>query len=187
MKHQDFWQGERGILNIKPKRIGELWESYDAIALISYMIGERNVVEVGCGQGRFSRAVLPENYIGLDLNTDAIAISRKENPDYTFKVISDYVDIPEREVMLLHSAALHVPDDEINDLFARAPNTIILAETMGPRIIRDTPKHKDLAFHYARTADDYKNILASWDVEQEFTKRDTNSGKTYTYMVFNRA
>lgn len=186
MKHADFWQGDRGILNIKPKRIGDLWESYDAIVLVSDLVGDDTVVEVGCGQGRFSRAFKPEQYIGMDLNQAAIDISRSENPDYQFEVLREYSEIPKRDVMLLHSAALHVPDEEIDELFSQANKRIVLAETMGSRTVRETEKPVDLAFHYARTAREYATILKDWKLIEEFTKHDTNSRKTFTYMVFEK-
>jgi len=186
MQHSDFWKGQRGLDNIKPKRVGKKWESYDAIALVSELVGDDSVVEVGCGQGRFSRGFTPEQYIGVDLNPAAIDIAQQGNTDYEFKIVKEYSEIPSRDVMLLHSAALHVPDDEIFELFAQANKRIILAETMGVRIARETPKPAKLAFHYARTEQDYIKILKDWKLENSFTKHDTNSGKTFTYMVFNK-
>lgn len=187
MKHSDFWQGDRGILNIKPKRIGELWESYDAVQLVSDLVGDMTVVEVGCGQGRFSAAFKPEKYVGVDINEAAIEMSKKGNPNHIFEHIKEYSDIPQREAMLLHSVCLHIPDEEIGFLFERANKRIVLAETMGPRRERAGERPPDLAFHYARTAEDFVKLLQGWKLVQMITKPDTNSSKTFTYMVFDNA
>ena len=185
MKHSEFWQGQLGLDNIKPKRIGDKWESYDTTTLIAELIGDDSVVDVGCGTGRLSQAFTPEQYIGVDVNQAAIDISRKENPDYQFEALEEYSKIPKQDVMLLHSVALHIPDEEIGNLFAQARKRIILAETMGARGKRQDGKDK-LAFHYARTADEYTKLLPSWKLVKNFIKQDSNSGKQFTYMEFEK-
>jgi len=186
IKHRDFWQGQRGLNNIKPKRIGLLWESFNAIDLVVDFVGDNTVVEVGCGNGRFSQGFTPEQYVGVDLNVDAINVSRENYPKYQFNILEKYSEIPARDVMLLHSAALYVPDDEIADVFAQAKKRIVLAETMGVRVIKDREQPENLAYHYARTADEYEAILKDWKLVDTINKRDANSGKTFTYMVFEK-
>ena len=183
MKHSDFWQGQVGLDNIKPKRIGELWESFDAASIIKTLIGDYTVVDFGCGTGRLSRAFKPDQYIGVDVNEDAIKISKKENSDYKFKTIKDYSEIPKQDALLLHSVALHIPDEEIKNLFAQANKCIVIAETMGTRN-KPRSSNSKLAFHYARTAKEYEDLLPEWKLKESFTKNDANSRKTFTYMKF---
>ena len=184
MKHLEFWQGQRGLDNLKPKRIGDKWES--SVEFVTGLVGEGTVVEVGCGTGRFSRGFTTDRYIGVDINKDAIDISRKENPGYQFEILREYSEIPKRDVMLLHSIALHVPDDEIEKLFAHADKRIVLAETMGTRTKRTGKPNENLAFHYARTSDEYAKILKDWNLVKFITSKDPSSNKMFTYMVFER-
>ena len=185
MKHSEFWQGQTGLDNIKPKRIGSKWESYDTTTLINKLVGDDSVVDVGCGTGRLSRAFKPEQYVGVDVNETAIELSRKENPEYRFEILKEYSKIPKQDVMLLHSVALHIPDEEITNLFTQAEKRIVLAETMGTR---NKPRDNkvELAFHYARTANEYAALLQNWKLVNTFTKRDSNSGKVFTYMEFEK-
>lgn len=182
MKHSDFWQGQRGLDNLKPKRIGDKWES--SVEFVARLAGEGTVVEVGCGTGRFARGFTTDQYIGVDINKDAIDISRKENPEYQFEILKEYSEIPKRDVMLLHSVCLHVPDEEIENLFAQATKRIVLAETMGRRTPRTGAPKENLAFHYARTADEYAKILKGWKLVKSITNQDPSSNKMFTYMVF---
>jgi len=88
--------------------------------------------------------------------------------------------------MLLHSVALHVPDEEIENLFARATKRIVLAETMGRRTVRTGAPKENLALHYARTADEYVEILKGWKLVKSITNQDPSSNKMFTYMVFEK-
>lgn len=190
MKHSQFWQAQ-GLDNIKPAHVGDKWESYDTPKLVANLVGEDSIVDVGCGTGRLARAFKPEQYIGIDLNENAISLSRKKHPEYKFKILKKYSDVPRQDVMLLHSVALHVPDDEIKELCKRAQKRIILAETMLDTFTGNKNKppksvKANMAFHYARYSAGYKELLMDWKLIETFSMRDENTEKSLTYMIFEK-
>lgn len=194
MKHADFWQGEQGLVNIKPQRIGEQWESFDAVGVVKRLCddhatwnGYYPVIDVGCGTGRMCQAFHPAMYGGFDLNLDAIFIAHDKYPAWMFSPLSDYRELPRTHTLLLHSAALHIPDDELPQIFAVAHNKIVIGEVMlGSRKQEPTPK-EGLAFHYSRSPLDYISMMPEGfrHILTE-THYDENSRRTFTYMVMKK-
>ncbi len=186
VKHFDFWQNQQGINNIKPRHVGELWESFNIEAVVKNLVGSQAVVDVGCGVGRLAPAFTVEQYIGVDPNKLAINIAQQENPKYQFIHLQNYNKIPKQCVMLLISVALHIPDDEIQQVFQQAGQRIIIGETMMRRKTRKpSPGY---APHYTRTPADYKSLFSTtqWDEADTFELYDTNSNKLFTFVEFRR-
>ncbi len=194
IKHKEFWDGKRGLANIKPKRIGSKWESFDAVKIVRTLCGEGTVNDVGCGTGRLSEAFGCFDYAGFDLNPAAIEIANRrffEQADrqrqYEFNTVEDYKDIPAADIFLFHSSALHIPDDELVTLSKRAGHKIVIGETLRGHTNKKPNPKPGLAPHYSRSAQDYvKLLLPDWTLRHNETIKDTNSRKAFTYMVFER-
>lgn len=188
IKHEQFWTGQRGLDNIKPKRTGSNWESFNALDVAKRLCGGTTCVnDIGCGTGRMAAKFDELAYVGYDLNPAAIEVAEREFPGHSFAVLVDYADIEPVNTFLFHSSALHIPDDELVTLSKRAGHKMVIAETMhGSR--RAPPNPKDgLATHYSRSPNDYVNLFAPWWVlKHTETHTDAYSRKVFTYLVFER-
>jgi SAM-dependent methyltransferase len=84
----------------------ELWhrvrlylELREALRLISKPLETARVLDVGCGTGRSTRALLefgvrPENVLAIDLRSSAIEYARGLNPAVSYRTISDFNSWP---------------------------------------------------------------------------------------------
>jgi len=187
MKHGAFWTGQGGLDNIKPKRIEDKWESFSTNDIVRRLCGDAQVVEIGCGTGRLCTAFKLGFYFGYDLNPDAIKIAAAAYPDYFFSVLTEYDQIGKYPTVLLHSAALHIPDEELRQVFSCAEQRIVIGETMHGTVKNlPTPK-PGLAFHYSRSVSEYCELLPKgWACSRVEHHKDSNSCKTFTYAVFKR-
>ncbi len=71
-----------------------------ALEKIPVPVEEMKVLDVGCGVGRSSRALLefgirPENVVGIDLRPGTIDYARKINPAISYRLVNDFADWPE--------------------------------------------------------------------------------------------
>lgn len=187
IKHKDFWDVQQGIENIKPRRTGDNWESFSAPEVVRRLCGEGTVSDVGCGTGRMSAVFDYLDYAGYDLNPTAIEIAKESFPGKLFQVVHRYSGMLVCDTLLLHSAALHIPDDELEALFAYLPGKrIVIGETMhGHTHVKPNPK-PGLATHYSRSAEDYAALLPGWDLVRTEMHLDKYSKKTFTYLVFEK-
>jgi trans-aconitate methyltransferase len=188
IKHKEFWK-EHGLENIKPKRTGHNWESFNASKVVERLCGNGSVNDVGCGTGRMSQSFESRDYIGHDLNPAAIAIADKEYPGWVFATVEEYASIIPADILLLHSAALHIPDDELEALLTRMHSRIVIGEAMRnwlPTRKRD-PK-AGLATHYARCAEDYFALAGrqGFACKHKELHCDTFGKKDFTYLVFEK-
>lgn len=53
--------------------------------LITGIVGEGSVFDIGCGNGRFCTVFNPKGYLGIDLSPISIATASQIHPEYTFK------------------------------------------------------------------------------------------------------
>ncbi len=189
IKHKEFW-AEHGLENIKPKRTGDNWESFNAPQVAARLCGAGSINDVGCGTGRMSQRFGPWDYIGHDVNPAAVAIANKEYLGWVFATVEAYARIIPADILLLHSAALHIPDDELSALFTRTHRRIVIGETMRhwlpPR--KDKAPKDGLATHYARCPEDYFALAGRQDFSctHKEAHKDTYSKKTFTYLVFDK-
>jgi SAM-dependent methyltransferase len=139
-----LWR-ESGLLNIKPLsvRYGEYPEGWDAVEELRRILMpfvRSSVLEVGCGYGRLCRAFPPDQYIGVDINPDAIARAKSMWPGYKFQVV-DYLDeYPKAGLVLFYTVMLHLADQDVRgfiEKFASQPETecLVVAEIMVDKIL----------------------------------------------------
>lgn len=187
IKHNEFWNGRRGLENIKPKRTGSNWESFDAPAVVHDLCGDTYTVnDIGCGTGRMASVFSQKQYAGYDLNPDAIEIAEREFPGHLFEVVDDYADIEPADTLLFHSSALHIPDEELVTLFKLARHRIVIAETMLGHTSRKPNPKAGLATHYTRAPFDYEALLPEWINQRTQKHIDNHSRKVFTYLVFEK-
>lgn len=141
MKYKQFWQGEDGIRNVIPRagRKGEFPEKpgFSPYKVLQDIIKGKPVCEVGCGYGRLAPAFCHDDYIGVDINVDAIALAKRNHPAHTFHVIDGY-KYPPTMAKFAYTVAMHVPDDEyslmIKAMCESTGDQIVIAEILGSHL-----------------------------------------------------
>lgn len=154
MKYRRHWQGEDGIKNVIPRagRKGEFPEKpgFNPYKVLQDIIKGKPVCEVGCGYGRLAPAFFHENYIGVDINVDAIVKAKREHPVYSFHVIDEY-RYPPTMVKFAYTVCMHVPDDEyplmIEAMCESTGDQIVIAEILGSHLRKDVTFKKEGVSH----------------------------------------
>lgn len=156
----EYWQ-KNGLQTITPPD-NPTPEGFDVYKVLRGICGGP-VLEVGCGTGRIAKGFLPQEYIGVDINADALAKARAELPDYDFRLIEIGEYLPMAETVLFYTVCLHIPDDLIERHLkeaAHVSNRVVIAEIMNRkhRDNRDKSAAYDISNH--RTLQDYIDIMA---------------------------
>lgn len=135
-----FWILE-GTRHIKPETGKEYPEGFDVEPWLRAAIGDcYPLLEVGCGVGRIAKLFKPEEYIGVDVNPNAVIQARKSSPSHYIRLVDDGMAYPQAASLLFYTVLLHVADDVILDVLKRAcdsSDTIIISELMDRRWRRD--------------------------------------------------
>lgn len=129
-----FWRSQ-GVEHVIPHTGGRYPEGWDPCDTLKKMAGERSVLEFGCGYGRLCGSFSPKRYVGVDVNPNALAQARAENPGYTF-VPAEGNRLPRAEVAFTYTVLLHINDDVIQeyvDALAACADEVIVAELMDRR------------------------------------------------------
>ena len=132
---QAFWIS-RGEHHLTPSGV-EFPEGFDVNAVLRDALGPFQVLlEIGCGDGRLAAMFDPAEYIGVDINPEAIARAKKRLPGHVFSLHDIGLSLAASDVVLFYNVLLHVPDDEIRDRLAEATvgrPRIVIAEMMDRR------------------------------------------------------
>ena len=59
----------------------------DLVALNAYMVPGERVLDLGCGNGRFSTLVAAEDYVGADISQELIRQAQAAHPDKRFVLV----------------------------------------------------------------------------------------------------
>jgi len=127
------WSGAEGIKRVFPN--GQKSLGSDAERLLRYLC-RYPVCEVGCGTGRVAGIFHHRQYIGIDINDDALAHARAALKRFDFRLIEWDDPFPEAETYLFYTVLLHIPDDEIESMIAKTKRRVVVAEPMN-RWIRE--------------------------------------------------
>lgn len=130
----NFWKND-DFKNITP-RGKEFPEGWDVRTLLTTLVGDEDIIEVGCGYGRLVEAFKPEQYIGVDINPNGVMEAKERNPKYTFKDfnVDDQLDVS--SWLMFYTVLLHVNDDDILPyLQSVTKNTdkVLVAEILGQK------------------------------------------------------
>ena len=131
-----FWS-DVGLDHIVP-HTGEAYpEGFDVPAVIRDTVaGRLPLLDIGCGPARFAGAFDDNEYIGVDVNPHAIRAAKLRYPTKTFKLITEESELPTAESALLYTVLLHISDDDLPQMLAKAvqaANRIVISELMDPR------------------------------------------------------
>ena len=139
------WSGQYGLKNLYVAGASEA-EPHIVADVVASCVG--SVCEVGCGDGRIAAHFATDRYIGVDISPLAVAKAKQRCPGHTFKRIEYDEDYPQADTFVFYTVLLHVPDDVIGDMFARAKKAgakrIIIYEVMLGWV-RDYARHDN--FH----------------------------------------
>lgn len=154
---QSLWEGDSGI----KKEFPEGQEDYDPrlgpylTELVGDIIVEHGLVEVGCGSGRLAKYFSDDEYLGVDINKDAIAKALKTHKYHQFKVVGYEEEWPKAQCYLFHTVLLHIPDEFLPGIVSRCgKSSVVIAETMDPQF-------RDGTYTFHRSSLQYKVAFES--------------------------
>lgn len=151
MKEEDFWRSPASSRHINPRFLPEKDESRVS------QYSDLDIVDFGCGVGRYTGYFSPDRYIGYDINSERVDICLERYPHYKFT--NSLVDLPQNKVLFLYTVALHISDDQLKQTNAvLTPTKVILCESL------DNPMNKGFngangMICYRRTVEDYERIF----------------------------
>ncbi|OAI48194.1 hypothetical protein AYO45_01240 [Gammaproteobacteria bacterium SCGC AG-212-F23] len=170
-REYQLWN-QHGLKNIKPEslRYGEHPEGWDLIREVRRIVApfvQQRVLEIGCGYGRVCAAFSPQQYIGVDINQQAIAKAKSLFPNYQFQCVNYLDKYPEADLVLAYTVFLHLSDDAIHGVlhsFTEDVQSIIVAEVMGKatwdkNFTENYASQEQFHSTHQRTPEDYERML----------------------------
>lgn len=153
---EEIWSGKAGIKKEYPEGKAE-YDPRMGIYLAEFARGDKcaggDICEVGCGSGRLAGYFSDREYTGVDINAEAIAKARKDNPGYEFHHVGYEEEWPEAECYLFHTVLLHIPDEYLDGMIQRCGgNRVVVAETMDPQF-------RDGQYTFHRSSAQYKEAF----------------------------
>ena len=137
---QAFWISE-GTAHIKPEIGYEYPEGFDVGQVLRQAIaGHYPLLEVGCGVGRVAALFSPTEYVGVDINPNALLDARSQLPQHVFRIIDDGYAYPIAPCILFYTVLLHVSDDALIPLIQEVVHDrsrVVIAEVMDSRWRRE--------------------------------------------------
>jgi len=153
------WSGRDGIDRVFPQ--GQESIGPHAERLLKYLCREP-ICEVGCGTGRVARIFHNKQYVGIDINDDALEKAREGIGYGKFKLIKWDDPFPKATTYLFYTVLLHIPDDEIEGFIAKTSNRIVVAEPMN-RWIREY----GLSNNFQRDPNEYRALFKKHGMEEK--------------------
>ncbi|MEI9804088.1 MAG: class I SAM-dependent methyltransferase [Pseudolabrys sp.] len=131
MRAFEYWASGNGLDNITPA--GKAWpEGEEFPDVLREAVGDRSVVEFGCGTGRLAKIFSADRYIGVDICFAAILQARMVVQGYSFRRITEASTLPDADVTLAHTILLHIPDEDIERTAGRfRSGGVIVSEILG--------------------------------------------------------
>lgn len=129
-----YWQSGMGINHVTPKNLswpeGESFPHY-----VKAHVGERSILDYGCGKGRFAGYFASSRYVGYDICSIFLDEARSVYPEHRFV---DNLSNIDTDVTLAHTVFLHISDDKILEVIKGIRSqTIIVCEVLGGRYRND--------------------------------------------------
>jgi len=180
----DFWKND-DFKNITP-RGKEFPEGWDVRELLTTLVKDEDIIEVGCGYGRLVEAFIPEQYLGVDINPNGVIEAGKRNPAYTFEDFNVTDELPKSTWLMFYTVLLHVNDDDILSYLKSVTNNtnkVLVAEILG----RDW--RGGFAYAFNREESEYTNFFEECGFKKTHSlKRDYEHyvDGVITFMVFER-
>lgn len=190
MEYLEFWT-EHGLNWITPKGI-EWPEGFNVGQVLKNLMGYHDsILEVGCGPGRLAGAFHPTAYIGVDINPAAIAAARAKWPGHVFYEVGLDGKLPARDVVLLYTVALHIPDELLKEQFKRftdaAVQELVIAEIMDPT--RRTIRREGYDLSNQRSVGEYITLMETFGFylsQRKMMPYEYYPGREITFLQFTR-
>ena len=179
----NFWKNDN-LKNITAGKT-EFPEGWDVKTLISELINNDDVIEVGCGYGRLVESFMPEQYSGVDINSHAIQEAKRINPKYNFSNFNVDDELNDSTWLMFYTVLLHVSDDDILPyLKSVTKNTkkVLVAEILGE-------KWRGWEFAFNREEKTYEELFneCGFKKTQKIDKEYVHYKNTnITFMVFEK-
>lgn len=133
---ESFWISE-GVKHIKPQVNTEFPEgTYVEEALRKAIGAAYPVLEVGCGVGRLAALFKPEEYVGIDVNPQALLQARELLPAHNLRLTDDGFAFSCPGSVLFYTVLLHLSDQALPLMLNRIEKVcqkVIIAEIMDER------------------------------------------------------
>jgi SAM-dependent methyltransferase len=133
MKTDEFWKSE-GLSHIIPNTGQQFPEGFNVHEYLHEYVGDKTVVEIGCGYGRLCESFSPAQYTGYDINPSAIEQAKQEHPQYTFILIDNDTEIVDSDFVMFYTVALHISDEFILEFLEKSSKNsenVLIAEILG--------------------------------------------------------
>tara|TARA_B110001450_G_C17651386_1_gene493434 strand:+ start:28 stop:639 length:612 start_codon:yes stop_codon:yes gene_type:complete len=93
-------------------------ESFDVVISFIGDFSNKNILDIGCGPGDFSKNFSSARYFGIDISEDYIQSARKNYGNYGkfyCKSVSDLSDIslPNIDIVIMRGVLHHLSDEEV--------------------------------------------------------------------------
>ena len=113
-----FWI-QQGVDHIIPEVGTAFPEGFEVGAVLHRMLGNASsVLEFGCGVGRLAGVFDPSQYMGVDINPNAVAAARRGHRQHTFRIWDKGQVLPSAGALLLYTVLLHIADHELKPLLS---------------------------------------------------------------------
>ncbi|MFA5927276.1 MAG: class I SAM-dependent methyltransferase [Patescibacteria group bacterium] len=87
-----------------------------------------SVLEIGCGTGRDAAEIikLTDEYLGVDLSSELIAIAKERIPEASFEVADiENCDLPEDiDIIFAFASLIHMDEEHFEDILVRAHSAL---------------------------------------------------------------
>ena len=150
----EFWNTQ-GLANVIPPDTEHPagWNEVHFLQKVMTLIGkpDAKIVEIGCGYGRLCGTFEPANYMGCDINAQAIKQAKTNFPDHHFTTIDYTQPYPTSDISLAYTVLLHIPDTLIEQTvqnLCEASNSILIVEILGQKWRK--PNHRVPVFNRER-------------------------------------
>jgi 2-polyprenyl-3-methyl-5-hydroxy-6-metoxy-1,4-benzoquinol methylase len=127
--YQGYWTDRTSVYNtLKPE-----WRK-----AITDIVGNKSVLDIGCGSGRFAPCFDPKKYLGIDINITNIHAARDLNFGYTFEQKDIVTWEPDKvyDYIITWTTLELIPNEHINGVVSKIKKygkNILLAEPYGTK------------------------------------------------------
>lgn len=102
--------------------------------ILRIVVGNRFVVELGCGDGRLAEGFSATKYCGYDPNKKHIELAKKNFPNHIFLHKDVAYTSGDDAVLLIWNVFMHVPDEEIGAIAQKLKfDRIVIGEVMDSK------------------------------------------------------
>lgn len=137
---ESFWIAQ-GTAHIKPEIGHDFPEGFDVRQVLDAAIGGHSpVLEIGCGVGRIASLFKSDEYLGVEINPNAVTVARSLLPGHDIRIFDQGYAYPPAPCALFYTVLLHINDDVLPGILRKAATgrkRVIIAEIMDDRWRRD--------------------------------------------------